>query len=144
MWKTIAFYLVSGIIVESLIADPADGTLEVLLRTLMAFTSIAILLFILRKWHYFNQLFTAIFVCENAIMTLAIGAEILDVLMIMNHNEYHEEISIGIAVLLVGWYISIISYIFRKMLSYQLSFSIVSAISYFVITYGLPMLFMDI
>ena len=144
MWKTIAFYLISGIIVESLIADPADGTLEVLLRTVMAFTSIATLLVVIKKWHYFNQLFTAIFVCENAIMTLAIGAEVLDVFMVMNHQEYREEISIGIAVLLVGWYISIISYIFRQLLSYQMSISIISAVSYFVITYGLPMLFMDI
>jgi hypothetical protein len=144
MWKAVAFYLVSGIIVESLIADPADGTLEVLLRTLMAFSTIITLLLIMRKWDYFGQLFTAIFICENFIMTLAIGAEALDLVMVMEHYENREEVSIGLAVFLVGWYIAIVSYIFRQMLSFKMSSSIVTAFSYFILTYGLPMLFMDI
>jgi hypothetical protein len=144
MWKAVAFYLVSGIIVESLIADPADGTLEVLLRTVMAFSTIITLLLIMRKWDYFGQLFTAIFICENFIMTLAIGAEALDLVMVMEHYENREEVSIGLAVFLVVWYISIVSYIFRQMLSFKMSSSIVTAFSYFVLTYGLPMLFMDI
>jgi len=67
MWKTVAFYLISGCIVEGLISDPADGTLEVLLRTIMAFSSVAALLLVIKKWGNFNQLFTAIFVCENFI-----------------------------------------------------------------------------
>ncbi len=139
-----AFYLASGIIVESLIADPADGTLEVLLRTVMAFSTIITLLLIMRKWDYFGQLFTAIFICENFIMTLAIGAEALDLVMVMEHYENREEVSIGLAVFLVGWYIAIVSYIFRQMLSFKMSSSIVTAFSYFILTYGLPMLFMDI
>jgi hypothetical protein len=144
MWKAVAFYLASGIIVESLIADPADGTLEVLLRTVMAFSTIITLLLIMRKWDYFGQLFTAIFICENFIMTLAIGAEALDLVMVMEHYENREEVSIGLAVFLVGWYIAIVSYIFRQMLSFKMSSSIVTAFSYFILTYGLPMLFMDI
>ena len=139
-----AFYLVSGIIVEGLIADPADGTLEVLLRTIMAFSSIAALLFVIKKWHYFNQLFTAIFVCENFIMTLAIATEALDFFMLMNHKEYREELSISLAVLLVGWYIAILSYILRQLLAFKMSVSVILAFSYFILTYGIPMLFMDI
>jgi hypothetical protein len=144
MWKVVAFYLVSGIIVEGLIADPADGTLEVLLRTIMAFSSIAILLVIVKKWQYFNQLFTAIFVCENFIMTLAIATEALDFVMVMNHEQHREEISITLAVLLVGWYIAIVSYILRQVFGYKMSLSVTLAFSYFVITYGIPMMFMDI
>jgi hypothetical protein len=144
MWKVVAFYLVSGIIVEGLISDPADGTLEVLLRTIMAFSSIATLLLITKKWQYFNQLFTAIFICENFIMTLATITEGLYFWMVMSHQEHSEEISIGIGVLLVGWYIAIVSYIFRQLLAFKMSLSVVLAISYFVLTYGIPMLFMDI
>lgn len=144
MWKVVVFYLVSGIIVESLIADPADGTLEVLLRTVMAFTTIATFLLIMKKWHYMNQLYTAIFVCENFIMTLAIGTEALDYWMIMQHQENREEISIAIAVVLVVWYIGIVGYIFRQFFSFQMTRSIILAFSYFILTYGLPMLFMDI
>jgi len=144
MWKTVAFYLVSGIIVEGLIADPADGTLEVSLRTVMAFSSIAIFLLVTKKWQHFNQLFTAIFVCENFIMTLAIAAEALDFVMVMNKEEYREEISISLAVLLVGWYLAIVSYIFRQLFSYKMSASVILAVSYFVLTYGFPMLVMDI
>lgn len=139
-----AFYLISGFIVEGLIADPADGTLEVLLRTIMAFSSIATFLLIIKKWQYFNQLFTAIFICENFIMTLAIAAEALDFIMVMNKEEYREEISIAIAVLLVGWYLAIVGYIFRQFFSYKMSLSIILAFSYFVLTYGIPMLIMDI
>ncbi|MGZ4969924.1 MAG: hypothetical protein ACXV8U_06220 [Methylobacter sp.] len=144
MWKTVAFYLISGIIVESLISDPADGTLEVLLRTVMAFSSVAVLLLVIKQWGYFNQLFTAIFVCENFIMTLATATEGLYFLMVMQHDKYAEEISIGIGVLLVGWYLAIVSYILRQLFSYKTSVSVILAFSYFVLTYGIPMLFMDI
>ncbi len=144
MSKAVVFYLISGIIVEGLISDPADGTLEVLLRAIMAFSSIATLLFVIKKWQYFYQLFTAIFVCENFIMTLAIAAEALDFVMVMNHEEYREEISISLAVLLVGWYIAIVSYILRQLLASKMSVSVILAFSYFILTYGIPMLFMDI
>lgn len=144
MWKTVTFYFISGCIVEGLIADPADGSLEVSLRTIMAFSSIATLLLITRKWDYFNQLFTAIFVCENFIMTLATITEALYFLMIMQHIEFAEEISIAIGVVLVGWYIAIVSYILRQMLFYKTSTSVIMAFSYFILTYGIPMLFMDI
>jgi len=144
MWKTVAFYLVSGMIVEGLIADPADGSLEVILRTIMAFSSIATLLLVLKKWQNFNQLFTAIFICENFIMTLATITEALYFWMVMKHVENSEEISIGIGAFLVVWYISIISYILRQLFEFKMSHSVVLAISYFVLTYGLPMMFMDI
>ena len=144
MWKTVAFYLISGMIVEGLISDPADGTLEVLLRTVMAFSSIATYLFIFKKWQYFDQLYIAIFVCENFIMTLATVTEALYFLMVMNHQEYAEEISIGIGALLVAWYIAIVSYILRQAFETKMSVSVILAISYFVLTYGIPMLFMDI
>ena len=144
MWKTVAFYLISGMIVEALISDPADGALEVLLRTIMAFSSIATYLLIFKKWQYFNQLFTAIFICENFIMTLATATEALYFLMVMRHQEYAQEISIGIGALLVIWYISIVSYILRQTFTTKMSISVILAISYFVLTYGIPMLFMDI
>lgn len=144
MWKNVAFYLVSGIIVESLIADPADGTIEVLLRTVMAFSTIATFLLVSKKWPLMNQLYTSIFTCENFIVTLAIGAEALDHVMLMQHYKNREEVSIAIAVLLVAWYIAIVSYIFRQFFSYQTSRSVIYAFNYFVLTYGLPMLFMDL
>ncbi|MCF7964475.1 MAG: hypothetical protein K9L79_02925 [Methylobacter tundripaludum] len=144
MWKTVAFYLISGMIVEGLISDPADGTLEVLLRTIMAFSSVATLLFVAKKWQYFNQLFTAIFVCENFIMTLATVTEGLYFWMVMSHYERAEELSIGIGVLLVGWYLAIVSYILRQFFFYKTGVSVILAFSYFVLTYGIPMLFMDI
>lgn len=144
MWKTVAFYLISGMIVEGLIADPADGSLEVALRTIMAFTSIATLLLLTKKWPYFNQLFTAIFICENFIMTLATITEAAYFWMIMKHVENAEEISIAIGAFLVVWYISIISYILRQLFSFKTGLSVLLAFSYFILTYGLPMMFMDI
>lgn len=144
MWKNVTFYFISGCIVEGLIADPADGTLEVTGRTIMAFTTVALLLLKEKQWPRFNQLYTSIFVCENFIMTLAILAEILDLWMVMSHQAYREEISIGMAVFLVSWYIAIVSYIFRRFFAYPISFSVVFAFGYFVMTYGIPMLLMDI
>ncbi len=144
MWKTVAFYLISGIIVEGLISDPADGTLEVMLRTIMAFTSVATLVFVLKKRQNFYQLFTAIFVCENFIMTLATVTEGLYFAMVMQHHEYASEISIGIGVVLVGWYLAIVSYILRQAFAFKMSLSVILAFGYFILTYGIPMLFMDI
>lgn len=144
MWKTVAFYLIIGIIVEGLIADFADGTLEVVLRTVMAFSSITVLLLVIGKINYFYQLFTAIFVCENFIMMLATFTEALYFWMIMEHYEYAEEISIGIGVFLVGWYLAIVSYILRQTLTSKMSASVILSFSYFILTYGIPMMFMDI
>ena len=144
MWKAVIFYLVSGIIVESLIADPADGTLEVSLRTIMAFSSIAVYLLYFKKWQYFNQMYIAIFICENFIMTLATMTEGLYFYLVMKHYHYAEEVSIAIAVVLVIWYIAIVSYILRQSFMTKMSVSVILAFSYFVLTYGLPMLFMDI
>ena len=144
MWKAVIFYLISGFIVEGLISDPADGMLEVLLRTIMAFLSIAILLFVIKEKAYYNQIFTAIFICENFIMTLAIAAETLDFIMVMNHKTYRETVSISLAILLVAWYISIVSYILRQTFNFKMSLSVILAFGYFILTYGIPMLFMDL
>ncbi|MGR8981252.1 MAG: hypothetical protein ACU84H_14310 [Gammaproteobacteria bacterium] len=144
MWKTVAFYLVIGIIVEGLIADFADGTLEVLLRTVMAFSSITVLLLFIKKIEYFYQLFTAIFVCENFIMLLATATEGLYFWMIMTHKENAEELSIGIGVFLVVWYLALVGYILRQTFNFKMAASIILAVSYFVLTYGIPMMFMDI
>lgn len=142
MWKSIAFYLVSGMIVEFLIAD-VEGILEVLLRAFMAFSSITALLLTIKKWQYFQQLFIAIFVCENFIMVLATATEGLYFWLVMKHYEYAEHLSIGIAVLLVGWYLAIVAYILRQAFQFKITLSITLAFSYFVLTYGIPMLFMD-
>jgi hypothetical protein len=142
MWKTIAFYLISGMIVEFLIAD-VEGIIEVWLRTIMAFSSITVLLLTVKKWEYFRQLFIAIFLCENFIMTLAIAAEALDHLMIMKHYVHREEVSITLAVLLVGWYLTIIAYILRQVFQFKITRSLLLAFSYFILTYGIPMMTMD-
>ena len=146
MWKNVIFYLVSGMIVEGLISDPADGALEVVLRTIMAFSTVGAILIHQKKWFYYNQLYTAIFVCENVIMTLATATEGLYHWMIVTDWEVElaEQISIGIGIFLVVWYIAIISYIFRQLLKFRMSNSIIMAFTYFVLTYGLPMMFMDI
>jgi hypothetical protein len=140
----IIFYFLSGWLVEGLIADPVEGALEVSLRMIMAFSTLTLFLLIMRKWHFFNPLFVAIFVCENFIMTLATALEVLDVYMVMTHVLYREEIAIGLAIFLVIWYLLIVAYILRQFFLFNLQISIILATSYFVLTYGIPMLFMDI
>lgn len=142
MWKTITFYLVSGMIMEGLIAE-VEGVIEVWLRIIMAFSSISALLFIVKKWQYFRQLFVAIFVCENFIVTLIIVAEALSEWMARTHYEYREWVDISLATALVCWYLAIVSYILRQLLEFDMTPSIVLAFSYFVLTYGIPMMTMD-
>lgn len=144
MWKNVTFYFISGCIVEGLIADPADGTLEVTGRTIMAFSTVALLLLLEKKWEYYSRLYTSIFVCENFIMTLAVLAEMLDLWLVMKHYPHREEVGISLAVFLVVWYIAIVSYIFRRFFAYPVSVSLIYAFGYFVMTYGIPMLLMDI
>ncbi|MDQ7091802.1 MAG: hypothetical protein Q9M50_14395 [Methylococcales bacterium] len=144
MQKVIIFYFLSGWLVEGLIADPAEGFLEVVLRMIMAFSTLAIFLVITKKWSFFNPLFTSIFVCENFIMTLATAVEGLDVYMVMTHVVYREEIAIGLGIFLVVWYLLIVAYILRQFFTFALRESIILATSYFVLTYGIPMFFMDV
>ncbi len=143
MWKNVAFYLLSGFIVEGLIADPVEGPLEVMARIVMAFTSVGALLLYEKKWPYFSRLYTSIFVCENFIMTLAVCVEALYFWMVMDHQPYYEEVATGLGVFLVVWYITIVAYIFRRFFNQPTSESLIFAFSYFVLTYGMPMLMMD-
>jgi len=64
--------------------------------------------------------------------------------MVMNHKTYRETVSISLAILLVAWYISIVSYILRQTFAFKMSLSVILAFSYFILTYGIPMLFMDL
>jgi len=102
------------------------------------------LLLLLKKRQHFYQLFTAIFVCENFIMTLATITEGLYFWMVMTHRQNAEEISIGIGAVLVLWYLAIVAYILRQSFAFDRGASLVLAFGYFVVTYGLPMMFMDI
>lgn len=143
MWKNVAFYLISGFIVEGLIADPIEGPLEVIGRIIMAFSSVGVLLLYEKKWSYFSRLYTAIFVCENFIMSLAVLVEALYFWMVINHIEYYEEVATGLGVFLVVWYITIVAYIFRRFFNQPTKVSLIFAFSYFVLTYGIPMMLMD-
>jgi hypothetical protein len=60
------------------------------------------------------------------------------------HYEYHEYVGVALAVFLVSWYLAIVAYILRRFFAYNVSKSLTLAFSYFILTYGIPMLFMDI
>lgn len=143
--NVIIFYLLSGFIVEGLIADFFEGPIEVMMRTIMAFSSVAIFLLIHEKnILLFQRVFTAIFVCENFIMTLAVLCEVLDFVLVLNHFEFREEVGISLAVLLVIWYLGIVGYILRRFFAYSTTKSVMLALTYFVLTYGIPMFIMDV
>ncbi|WP_174627354.1 hypothetical protein [Candidatus Methylobacter favarea] len=141
LWACVVFYLVSGIIVEGLISDPADGTLEVSMRVIVALSLIAMLVFFTKKRSHFKQLLTAVFMCENFIITLGIGAEILDIFA--QRTEY-EDYPLYLGVMLIGWYLAIISYILRRMFCFGKGVCFGLAFCYFCLTYGAPFLFMEV
>jgi hypothetical protein len=118
--------------------------LEVSLRAVMAFSAVATFLFFHKNILLFQRVFTAIFVCENFIMVLAILCEVLDFWLITLHYEHHELVGISLAIFLVSWYLAIVAYILRRFFAYNVSRSLALAFGYFVLTYGIPMLFMDI
>ena len=140
-WKCVAFYLISGVIVEANISDPADATLEVAMRTIVALLLIAGVLYILHKLTQFKQLLTAIFVCENFIVSLGILTEILEVLL---RKTAYEEYPKYLGVLLVIWYLAIINYILRQLFAFKTRYCIALATVYFLLTYGGPFLVMEV
>ena len=142
--NTIIFYLISGFIVEGLIADFFEGPIEVMMRTMMAFSSVAIFLFFQKNLLLFQRIFTAIFVCENFIMTLAVLCEVLDFVLVLKHYEFREEVGISLAVFLVIWYLGIVGYILRRFFKFNITRSLITAFCYFVLTYGIPMFIMDV
>lgn len=141
VWRCIAFYLASGTIVEANISDPADGSLEVAMRAIVAVTLIVSTVLILKKWPRFLQLLTAIFMCENFIMTLGIGAEILDYFL---QRTPYEQVSLYIGGALILWYMAILAYILRQMFEYNNTASLIMAFAYFALTYGGPFLVMEV
>lgn len=143
--NVIIFYLLSGFVVEGLIADFFEGPMEVTMRIMMAFSSVAIfLLFEEKNILLFQRVFTAIFVCENFIMVLAILCEALDFWLVTMHIEQHDVIGISLGVSLAIWYLGIVGYILRRFFSYSIKKSLFLAFAYFVLTYGVPMFIMDV
>jgi len=140
LWSCIGFYLVSGIIVEANISDAADATLEVGMRAMVALCLLIGMAFATKKWQLFKPLLAAVFMCENIIITLGIGVEIIDDQL---QNTDYEDYPIALGVLLLLWYLAIIAYIFRRMLDVHRNDSIGLAIGYFLMTYGLPFLLME-
>ncbi len=140
LWGCVGFYLVSGIIIEANISDAADATLEVGMRAVVALCFLMGLAFASKHWLLFKPLLAAVFMCENIIITLGIGAEVLDDRL---QNTDYEDYPIALGVLLLLWYLAIIAYIFRRMFAFHRNDSIVLAIGYFLLTYGLPFLLME-
>lgn len=149
--KVIVFYLISGSIIEGLIAE-YEGVMEVGLRFVMATASISVLLLVMRQFKYFKQLLTAIFVCEDLIVPLAgITDGGLYHYMLVNHVTYGEMSPVFVTELVTGtlafayvvWYLLVVAYILRKFFSYDFWTSFILAFSYFVLTYGVPMMIFD-
>ena len=136
-----SFYLVSGIIVEANISDPADATLEVAMRTIVALSLLSALVLMTNKRSLFMQLLIAVFICENVMMTLGIGVEIYDVFV---KGTKYEEYPTYLGVILIAWYMAILSYIFRQVFSFKMGSSVISAFFYFLLTYGAPFLVMEV
>jgi hypothetical protein len=141
VWKCVAFYLLSGIIVEANISDPADATLEVAMRAIVAVLLIMALLVAIKQWPKYTQLLTAIFICENLIMTLGIGVEILDFFV---HKTKYVDLPLYLGGILIGWYLAILAYILRQMFSFERFTSLILSVGYFTLTYGGPFLFMEV
>jgi len=141
LWKNILFYVVSGIIVEANISDPADATLEVAMRTIVALLLLSTQILFTKKSSVFYQLQTAVFICENFIMTLGIGVEIFDAFA---QGSQYEEYPIYLGILLVLWYLAIISYIFKQVFAFHYANCIGLAFLYFGLTYGGPFLLMEV
>jgi hypothetical protein len=139
--RCVAFYLVSGIIIEGLISDPVSATIEVSLRTVIAFSLLAILAAIKKKWFVFVQLLTAIFICENFIITLGISTEILDGVM---ESTNYAAFPFFLGILLLVWYLAIVAYIFRRVFSFTKLHSAGLSFVYFCSTYGVPFLVMEL
>jgi hypothetical protein len=141
--KVIIFYLISGSLVEGLIAE-YEGVMEVGLRFVMATLSITTLLLVKKQFHYFQQLMTAIFVCEDLIVPLAgITDGGLYHYMVVSHIPHYEAVTGALAFVYVVWYLLIVAYILRKFFSYDFWTSFILAFSYFVLTYGVPMMLFD-
>lgn len=141
VWKSVGFYVLSGIIVEANIGDAPDATLEVAMRAIVATSLITLLLLIIKQWSKFTQLLTAIFICENVMMTLGIVLEILDLFL---HKTPYKDLPLYLGGVLIVWYLFVLAYILRQMFSFEIFVSILMATGYFILTYGAPFLVMEV
>ncbi len=149
--KVIIFFLISSSIIEGFIAE-YEGVMEAWLRAVMATLFIATLVWRMKQWRYFQRLLTAIFICEDVIVPLAaITDGGLYHYMIVNHVSYGgltsvvftEIVTGAMAFLYVLWYLLVVAYILRKFFQFDFWTSFILAFSYFVLTYGVPMMLFD-
>jgi hypothetical protein len=141
IWKNLLFYMVVGIIVEANITDPAEATIEIMVETLFTVLLIATLLLITKKLHLFKQLFTALIVCENFMLTLGIITEILDHAA---HKTDYEDYPMYLGGALVVWFIAVAGYIMRQVFSFAMVHSILLAVFYFVFTFAGTFVFLEV
>lgn len=127
IWRSFAFYIAVGILVEANISDPVDGTIEIFFETVITLILISILLFVTKKWFLFVRLFTALITCENFILFLGVITEFLDELA---RKTPYEDVPLVLGVLLAIWFVLIAAYILRQMFPFDKTKSILLAAFY--------------
>jgi hypothetical protein len=131
VWKNFAFYIAIGILVESNISDPVDGTIEIITETILTLLLIGILLMATKKYSLFVQLFTALITCENFILFLGVLTEFLDEFL---RKTPYEDIPLVLGGLLAIWFVLIVAYILRQMFFFNKTKSILLGAFYAVFT----------
>jgi hypothetical protein len=141
LWKNIAFYILAGTIVEANISEPVEAFIEVNIETLVTCLLILTLLLITKRLAIYSQLLTAALVCENFLIILGIITEILDVVA---QKTPYEDYPLYLGILLVIWFIAIVSYILKQVFSFNLATCISLAVFYFSFTFIGTFLIMEV
>ncbi len=133
--QSLFVYLIIGFLIQANIGEPVEAVLETLIEILFTTILIFVLLLFAGKTSSFIQTFTSFIISENLIFVLALPIAVwLDF--------FDDIISLYIAcILIVGlvfWYLCIISYLMRQLLSISRLAAFLLAVGYTLLTYIFP------
>ena len=118
-----------GIFVQANITEPLDAFIQIFLQIMVTIIYITLLLYYIKSLNFFVQMLTAILVSQNFLyfigVPLTIWVTITDELLV-----YY---ALGG---LLFWGIAIIAYILRQLLFFDVAFSIIMALIFYLIVYG--------
>ena len=139
--KNILYYIILGTIVKSNTSDPVNGSIEMVMRIIIALVFVSSLLYWIKQLPLFSNLFLAVIVCENFFMTLAVIKEFLVLFSLISESNYIIQYSSWI---LLIWHISVLIFILKKILPFSSLITFLFAVSYYgMMTYG-SALFIDL
>lgn len=130
--KNIIFYLCAGLFIQANIADLGEAFLQIFIELFIMVLFVTALFKLNSSLVQFEQIFTALVVCENVFYLFALPIAIWYIAI--RTSEY-SLLPIYAGIVLIVWFCAMVSHLLHQLFDFRIMVSISLSVFYFVVTY---------